>query len=185
MTKFLKAWPVTALGAVAALAVAAPAVAQARSDIGTNDIIAGALILGGIAAVSGAFGGDDDHNRYDRASGYRYDNDQRRYDDRARNDRYGGNANPRRAVEQCVRAAERNASRYGRADVTDVRDVKRTRDGFEVKGRIAVSPNGRNWRDGDRGGYDRSMRGSDSGNFKCRVERDRLVALDYSGIRGL
>ena len=82
-----------------------------------------------------------------------------------------------------------------RADVTDVRDVRQTRWGYEVKGRIAVNSNGRDWRRGDsnygRGwnndyrGWDNSLRGYDSGNFKCRVERGRVVDIDYSGIRGL
>ncbi len=56
---------------------------------------------------------------------------------------YGGN--PRQAVEQCVRAAERYASRasYGRADVTDVRDIDRKPvTAIEVKGRIAVNTAG-------------------------------------------
>ena len=29
------------------------------------------------------------------------------------------------------------------------------------------------------------MRGYDSGSFKCKFERGRVVDLDYSGIRGL
>ncbi|MCX7282550.1 MAG: hypothetical protein NTX28_00630, partial [Novosphingobium sp.] len=84
---------------------------------------------------------------------------------------------------------------WGRADVTDIRDVRDTRYGYEVRGRIAVNAQGRDWRNGDprygRGwnndyrGWDSSLRGYDSGTFKCRFERGRIVDLDYSGIRGL
>ena len=108
-----------------------------------------------------------------------------------------GCKSPRSAIEQCVYAAERNASRYsyGRADVTDIRQVKDTRYGFEVKGRIAVNGKGRSWNRGDSNygqgwcgdfrGWNSSMRGYDSGSFKCKFERGRIVDLDFSGIRGL
>lgn len=182
-----------AAGAVA-LSAAAPAAAQHRDrdGISAGDIIAGALIIGGIAAVaSAASKSGDSYDRdyrygragYDRGFGYRDDNAWR--------------GSPRRAVEQCVYAAERSAARqsYGRADVTDVRDIRETRYGYEVRGRIAVNSTGRDWRRGDsnygRGwggdyrGWNAGLRGYDSGTFKCRVERGRIVDLDYSGLRGL
>jgi hypothetical protein len=174
---------------------ASPAYAEHRDrdGISAGDVIAGALIIGGIAAVaSAASKGNRDYDyRYDRAgygdrygNGYGYDRD-------------GWRGSPRRAVEQCVFAAERNASRYsyGRADVTDIRSVRDTRYGWEVRGRIAVNGSGRDWRYGDsrygRGwggdyrGWNDNLRGYDSGSFKCRIERGRVVDLDYSGIRGL
>ena len=193
----------TAKGAIAtvvagALAVssASPALADRRHDDGVNagDIIAGALVIGGIAAVAAAASDNDRDYRYDRA-GYGYDRNYNRggwgYD----NDRWRGS--PRRAVEQCVFAAERQAGRYsyGRADVTDIRQVRDTRYGYEVRGRIAVNSLGRDWRRGDdnygRGwggdyrGWNQNLRGYDSGSFKCRIERGRVVDIDYSGIRGL
>ncbi len=188
------------LGTVAAgamaLTSATPAFAQYRDrdGISAGDVIAGALIIGGIAAIASAASNNDDRDyRYDRAGygGYGYDQGYGYRDD------YAARGNPRRAVEQCVRAAERNAARYsyGRADVTDVRDIRETRYGYEVRGRIAVNSNGRDWRRGDgyygRGwngdyrGWNNNLRGYDSGTFKCRFERGRIIDLDYSGIRGL
>lgn len=192
-----------AAGAMA-LSSASPAVARDHRDnngISAGDVIAGALIIGGIAAVASASSNNRDYDRnYDR--NYRGDDYGR---DRAGYDRggygrdrgyYGGD--PRQAVEQCVRTAERYASRAsygGRADVTDVRDIDRTRYGYEVKGRIAVNSQGRDWRQGDarygRGwgsdyrGYSDRNRGYDSGSFKCRIERGRVVDIDFNGLRGL
>lgn len=180
-----------AAGAMA-LASASPALADRRDRdrISAGDIIAGALIIGGIAAVASAGGNNND--RYDRD--YRYD--RAGYGDSyGYRDDYRWRGNPRQAVQQCVYAAERNAGRYGGADVTDIRDIRETRYGFEVRGRIAVNANGRDWRRGDsyygRGwggdyrGWNDGLRGYDSGSFRCRVEQGRIVDLDYSGIRGL
>ena len=178
-----------AAGAVA-LSSATPAFADRRDHDGVSvgEVIAGALIIGGIAAVASAASNNDRDYRYDRA-GYGYDRGNRYRDN------YDARGNPRRAVEQCVFAAERNAGRYGRADVTDIRQVRETRYGYEVRGRIAVNGNGRDWRSGDgnygRGwggdyrGWNNSLRGYDSGTFTCRVDRDRIAHLDYNGIRGL
>lgn len=184
-----------AAGAMA-VSSATPAFAEHRDrdGISAGDVIAGALIIGGIAAVaSAASKGNRDYDyRYDRAGyGDRYDNGYGY--DRG----YGWRGSPRGAVEQCVRSAERVASRYsyGRADVTDIRQVRDTRNGWEVRGRIAVNSVGRDWRYGDnrygRGwggdyrGWNDGLRGYDSGSFKCRIERGRVVDLDFSGIRGL
>ncbi|HUQ13925.1 MAG TPA: hypothetical protein VM055_06585 [Novosphingobium sp.] len=183
-------------GAAAAAMVSAvqPAVARDRGGIDVGDIIAGAVILGGIAAVTGSIGNDND--RYGTyGSPYDYND---RYGDRYDNSRYGyTSGNPRQAVESCVRAAEQSASRYsyGRADVTDVRDIDRNSRGYTVRGRIAVNSQGRGYRNGDprygRGwgndyrGWNDNLRGYDAGSFKCRVEYGRVVDLDFSGIRGL
>jgi len=98
---------------------------------------------------------------------------------------------PRSAVAQCVNAAERSANRYsyGRAQVTDIRNVSPRRDGYTVHGRIAVN-SGRNWRGGDRyygngNGWNDRYRGYDDGSFTCRVRYGQVAALDFSGIRGL
>jgi hypothetical protein len=195
MTFLTKALLGTGAAAAALVSTATPALARDRDGIDVGDIIAGAVIIGGIAAVAGAIGGND---RYDRGYSYGYPYDG--YGDRyASNDRYGyRSGNPRQAVELCVRTAERYAGRYsygGRADVTDIRDIDRNSRGYTVRGRIAVNGQGRNYGYGDsrygRGwnndyrGWNDSLRGYDSGSFKCRVEYGRVVDLDFSGIRGL
>jgi len=133
-------------------------------------------VLGTVAAGAVAMGsaGAAQAQRYD----YRYN---RGYD-RA----YG---DPRQAEQQCVTAATVQASRYGygNARVTDIRNVERSRDGYVVKGRIAV--NTRGWRGGwgdDRRGWGNDRyRGYDEGRFTCRVSFGRVVDLDFGGIRGL
>ena len=199
MNTFTKALTGTAAAAALAVTSVSPAIARGHDGGGVNagDVIAGALIIGGIAAVASAAGNNNrgyDYG-YDRAG---YDRGRYERGGHDRDERYGyGAGNPRAAVEDCVRAAERTASRnsYGRADVTDVRDIDRTRWGYEVRGRIAVNGNGRDWRDGDgrygRGwnndyrGWNNNLRGYDSGSFRCKVEQGRVVDLDFSGIRGL
>jgi hypothetical protein len=118
---------------------------------------------------------------------------------RANDSRYYNQADdPRQAVEQCVYAAENNANRYsygGNSQVTDIRKIDRKRDGYTVKGRIAVNTQGRNYRRGDarygRGwngdyrGWDSAQSGYDSGNFTCKVRYGQVVDLDYDGVRGL
>ena len=79
-------------------------------------------------------------------------------------------------------------SRRGGAQVTDIRDINRRRDGYTIKGRIAVDTGNRNWRSGwgnDYRGWNDNYRGYDAGRFTCRVSYGRVVDLDYSGIRGL
>ncbi len=187
--------------AAGALAVssAAPAVARDRSGggIDAGDVIAGALVIGGIAAVaSAASDGGRDRYAYGRAGyGDRYGYDRSGYGGSHGYDRGGGN--PRQAVERCVREAEQTAGRYsrGHADVTYIRSVRDTRYGYKVVGRIAVNSSGRVWRTGDRAygngwngdyrGWNSNLRGYDAGSFECRVEQGRVVDLDFNGIRGL
>lgn len=189
MKKLSNALVGTVAAGAMALSAATPAAARDnRGDIGAGEVIAGALIIGGIAAVAAASSKDRNDYGYGRGRDYGYD--------RAGYRRIGRD-NPRGAVEQCVRAAERDAGRYshGGADVTDVRSVRETRSGYEVRGRIAVNSMGRGWRKGDsnygRGwngdyrGWNSSMRGYDSGTFRCKVEFGRIAKLDYNGIRGL
>ncbi|TNE30461.1 MAG: hypothetical protein EP350_08400 [Alphaproteobacteria bacterium] len=187
ITAIAKGGIATAAVGAMALAGATPAYAghRDRDRIDAGDIIAGAVILGGIAAIASA---TSKNSRY--RDDYRYGD----RDYRGR-DRYGYD-NPRRAVEMCVNAVERDARRAGYrfADVTEIRDVDRERYGYEVKGRLVVDGNrgygrynssynryDRYDRDGryDRG-YDR-----DAGKFRCDVSRGRVVGIDYSGIRGL
>ncbi|MDA9918327.1 hypothetical protein N9D37_00365 [Erythrobacter sp.] len=180
MTKLTKTLAKGTLGTVAAgamaLATAAPVAAQDRHrdrGIDTGDVIAGAVIIGGIAALAGAFDGDRNRNYRDR--NYRSNN--RGYNNRGnrQNVRYNNRGfNSRNAVERCVRVAERQAQRFGGyryADVTQIRDVDRTRNGFKVKGRIEVQ--------GARG-----YRG-DRGKFTCYVDGRGQPQVDFSGVRGL
>lgn len=151
MNTISKALVGTVAAGAMAVTSASPAFARDRhhgDGIDAGDVIAGALIIGGIAAIAAAADNDRDDYRYrDR---YGYNDDYSRYGYRDRNDYYR-RGNPRQAVEQCVRAAERRASRYsyGRANVTDIRDIERTRGGYKIKGRIAVNSKGRYWRSGD------------------------------------
>lgn len=175
-----------AAGAMA-MAAASPAMARDRGGVDAGDVIAGALVIGGIAAVVAA--ASNDRGRYDRGYGY---------DDRYRGGRGGYRDNPREAVEQCVNIAERQASRVswgGRADVTDIRDIKRTSTGYTIKGRIAVNNNNRGWRSGDRRygngwgndyrGWNDRVAGYDAGKFTCKIRYGQVHDIDFSGIRGL
>jgi hypothetical protein len=172
--------------AAGAMAVSTPALARDRYDdddgISAGEIIAGAVVLGGLAAILGS----SNRDRYDRD--YRYDRRDYRYGDRYDRRGYGyNNANSARAaVEQCVRAAERQAQRYtGRdAEVYEIRDVDRERRGYEIKGRIAVQDG---YGYGRRNDYRRNYRNSgwDEGSFTCDVRNGRVVDLDFKGIRSL
>ena len=196
------------LGTIAAGAMVASSATPALADhrdrdgISAGDVIAGALIIGGIAAIATAASrnnrGYNGDYQYDRAGYYNGG-----YDNGGYGSGYDRDAqwrtNPRQAVEQCVYAAERYASSRGmRADVTDIREVKDTRYGFQVKGRIAVQGNGRDWNrgnydgdsrygqgwGGDYRGWNERDRGYDSGSFKCKFERGRITDLDIDGVRG-
>jgi len=162
------------LGTVAAgamaLAPATPALAdddRDRGGIGAGEIIAGAVVIGGIAALAGAFDGDrgrfDDRRNWDRGRNWNRGNRFAR----------GGS---RRAINRCVRAAERQARRFGGwrfADVTQIRDVDRTRRGFRIRGRMEVQGN-RAFR-----------RNFDRGRFTCRFDGRGRPFIDFDGIRGL
>lgn len=188
---FAKGGIATAAVSAMALAGATPAQARDRDRIDAGDIIAGAVIIGGIAAIASA--ANKDRNRY------RYDDRRYRERDYRYNDRYGYNhrrGNPRRAVEKCIRAAERDARRYGYrfADVTEIRDVDRRSYGWRVKGRMVVDGNRGYGRYNTRynrydrydrhGRYDRGYYG-DAGRFTCHIERGRVVDVNFRGIRGL
>lgn len=175
MNKLSKA----AIGAATAGAMAltaTPAMARDRHDrdgISAGEIIAGAVVIGGLAAILSS--GNDRYDRYDR----RYDN---RYHGRYDNPRYGyGYAygrygNSRSAVNQCVNAVERGSRRYGRTDVTEVTKIDRKRDGYRVKGRVVVT-------DGYRGRWGRGGGYYDRGKFSCDVRYGRVVDIDFSGLR--
>ncbi|MFC4255292.1 hypothetical protein GRI97_07640 [Altererythrobacter xixiisoli] len=190
MSTISKALVGTVAAGAMAMASFTPAAAQSRDrdrgGIGAGEIIAGALIIGGIAAIAATAGNDRNDRRYNDRRGRGWD------------DRRGYNQDPRRAVEQCVRAAERGASsrawRNG-AKVTDIRDIRQRDGGYRITGRIAVNQMQRDWRRGDnrygRGwgndyrGWNDRYAGWDSGRFTCDVRYDQITRLNYNGIRGL
>jgi hypothetical protein len=174
--------------AAALVSVAAPAQARERhrdnDGISAGEVIAGAVILGGLAAVIAS---DNDDRRYNDG---RYDDN--RYGDRYNggygyNNRYGGS---RAAVNQCVNAVENWGNRYSRTDVTKIHDIDRTRTGYRISGNIVVKDG---WRGRDRydnrydnrnsNRYDNGYsRGYDKGRFTCYIERGRVVDVDYRGL---
>jgi hypothetical protein len=152
MTKFL-----TGAAAAAALTVTAASPAQAQSwdrrdrGIDVGDIITGVAVVGGIAAILGAFGRDGD--RYGYSNRYRY----------------------RDGYQNAVNACAIEAERFGRGQVriTDVN--RRGNDRFEVEGVIdgggyGYSSYGRYDRGYDRR-YDRRY-DRDYGRYNQRVEFD-------------
>ncbi|MEO9462693.1 MAG: hypothetical protein ABJ242_08160 [Marinomonas sp.] len=184
MKTITKAIAGTVAAGAMAMTSAAPAYAGNHRDrVDAGDIIAGALILGGIAAVASSVG---------NKRGYR--------DRNYRSNNYYSQGNPRAAVERCVRVAERRAKRAGYrfADVTRIRDVESTRYGWKVKGRMVVdgargyrgANNGHRYNDRyrhDDRGYGYYNRGSraDRGKFTCYVERGSRPQVNFRGIRGL
>ena len=183
MTKLTQKITKGTLGTVAAgamaLATASPAMADRGHhrdrNIDAGDVIAGAVIVGGIAALAGAFNKKDRryHDRHYRGDHYRGGH----YNNGYAYNRGGG----QRAIERCIRVAERQARRFGGyryADVTQIRDVDRTRYGWRVKGRIEVQ--------GLRGGgYGYGNQGYDRGKFTCYFERGNRPQIDFRSIRGL
>ena len=182
--KTLKTAIVGTAAATAMAVSATPAMAKSghhKNGISAGEVIAGAVVLGGLAAIltSGKKDRYDYNDRRYNDRQYRGDNYNRGGNYRHSNYGYGDRIKPRKAVNKCVRAAERRAGQYGRADVTQIRDVKRTRYGYKIKGRIAV-------RNGYRGGgrYQRSGygRGYDQGKFTCYVEGRRITDLRLKGL---
>ncbi|KQZ64492.1 hypothetical protein ASD67_08470 [Sphingopyxis sp. Root1497] len=180
MTKLTKA-AVGAATAGAMLLGSTPAMARDRDrdgdGISAGEVIAGAVVLGGLAAILSSGGndrydrGDRYDGRYDNRGGGRYDNDARYgygYD-------YGRYGNSRSAVNQCVSAVERGSRRYGNTDVTQVTSIDRKRDGYKVKGRVVVRDGyGGRW---GRGGY------YDQGKFSCDIRYGRVQDIKFSGLR--
>lgn len=160
--KTLKTAMIGTAAATAMAVSATPAMAKDydRGGISAGEVIAGAVVIGAIAAIASS--GKKD--RYAYNNGYRNDRNYRHNDYRYNNNRrYGKRISSRRAVNKCVRATERKASYYGRADVTQIRDVERTRYGYKVKGRVVVQD-----------GYRGYRRGYDRGKFTCYVDGRRV-----------
>ncbi len=173
-----------AIGAATAGALligATPAMARDRDrdrdGISAGEIIAGAVVIGGLAAILSS-GDNDRYDRYDDRYDDRYnDRNRGRYDDPRYGYGYDYNryGNSRSAVSQCVRAVERGSSRYGRTDVTEVTGIDRKRNGYKVNGRVIVRDGyGGRW---GRGGY------YDKGKFSCDVRYGRVQDIRFSGLR--
>lgn len=157
-----------------------------RDRIDAGDVIAGALIIGGIAAIASAASNDRDDRRY------RYRDGDARYD-RGYGDygHYNNGYGSRTAVDQCVRAAQSEARRFGWARVTDVTRIDRINGGYEVRGRVVVQDRQWDgWR-GARGGWDRGNRwdryneGYDRGRFSCVTRFGRVQDVALRGFRYL
>lgn len=204
-----------AIGALLAgsmLMTAMPASAQSRHHRGhdridAGDVIAGAVVIGGLAAILSASGNRDrryDDRGYDPRYDRGYDREYRGgyqggYD--PRNDRdyggyhrdgYGGQwrqYGARQAVQQCVAAAEQRANYYGgRADVRQITEVERVRGGYQIRGTIAVDDRyGRYDRYDRRAGYDRDDRYDrrgfdDQGRFNCTVRYGQIQNIRVNGL---
>lgn len=162
-----------------------------RDGISVGEIIAGVAILGGLAAILGGGRNRNDPYRGNGTYGYEYDqpyNTGYGYEQ----SQYGGS---REAVEQCVNAASYEARRYNRAArVTDIRDIDRKRDGYDIKGRVEANQvyggYDRRYGNYDRGYNDRygsnygnnSNYGRDTGSFTCKVRYGRVADVRVSGI---
>ncbi len=191
MNKFNKALVGTA--AATAMAVSAsPAMANDghhhKKSISTGEAIAGVAILGTIAAIaaSGKKKRYHDrgvyHSRHDRGfhnghyrghdRGYRGGRYHKGHSSKKGYRKFG----PRRAVNKCINAAEYRAGKLGPANVTEIRDVDRTRYGYVVKGRILV-------KDGyKRRGYGRAS--YDRGRFTCYLDGRRVSQVKFRGLKG-
>lgn len=160
-------------GAMLSAAPAAVARDRDRDGISAGEIIAGAVIIGGLAAILSGNDGKD-YRGYDGRYDDRYRDDRSGYDRGHYGYDYRRHGNARQAVNQCVRDVEHRSGRYGRTDVTEIRDIDRRRDGYIVKGRVIV-------RDGYRGRYGRDGY-YDRGKFSCFVRYGRVEDVRFSGL---
>tara|TARA_R110000824_G_scaffold127250_1_gene287266 strand:+ start:4190 stop:4819 length:630 start_codon:yes stop_codon:yes gene_type:complete len=110
-----------------------------RDRIDGGDILAGILVIGGIAAIASAASKNSRDRRYEDRD-YRSEN--QRYDDRrsdSRDDsRYDrGNGDMESAINACSNAAEQQAGRDAR--VSAIESVARDGDGWRVEGELSNS----------------------------------------------
>jgi hypothetical protein len=194
MKMLSKAALVATTGAMLVTAMPADARPNRRhhDGIDAGDVIAGALIIGGIAAVASAASSSSRDRYSDRYRDRNRDWGNVRDDDR--DGYYNNGYSSRSAVEQCVQAARSEANRYGGwARVTDVTRIDRVRGGYEIRGRLVVEDRGdrnRNWSNcwdrNDRYGsrYDRYGDGYDKGRFSCVTRSGRVADVNLSGLRG-
>ena len=110
-----------------------------RDGIDGGDILAGILVIGGIAATASAASKKDRDRRYEDRD-YRSENP--RYDDRRADERYDerddrGSGDMQSAINACTDAAERQAGRDAR--VSAIQSVIRDGSGWRVEGDLANS----------------------------------------------
>jgi hypothetical protein len=106
------------------------------NDIDAGDVLAGVLILGGIAAIASAANNDrDDGYRYPEDPGYRTPAPQPRFDGRGMD----------RAADICVAEVERR----GTARVGSVDSAARTGEGWQVAGSLEGGEAWSCWIDND------------------------------------
>ncbi|MFN3516146.1 MAG: hypothetical protein ACK4YM_03185 [Novosphingobium sp.] len=140
----------TLLSAAALSLVATPAMARPhwgwggyhhRDRVDAGDIIAGILIIGGIAAIASAASNDKKRNRYERRDRYdRYERDYAREDNRPQwQDSTGVNG----AINRCLG----EVTRGGAGQNAEIDAVNRDGDGWKVEGR------------------------SEAGEFSCIIDR--------------
>jgi hypothetical protein len=185
-------------GAAAAALVSTAAPAEARDryrdrdSISAGEVIAGAVMLGGLAAVLSAGKNARYQDGYDRGgdnNGYSYNTN---------------NGSSRAAINQCINQVENQSGGYSRFNVTQIRSIERTRYGYRVLG-ILEGQNGSRGYDQsdrysqtygydqgnrydqddryDRGGYRNEYNRSHKGSqFTCYVERGRVVDINYNGL---
>ena len=170
MNTLSKALVGTVAAGAMALSAASPASARDRygnGGVSVGDVIAGAVIIGGIAAVAGSIG-NRNGGGYGSTYGSPYDYRGGNYNNGGYGSNYGdrydrNRGNPRDAVERCVQAAQSNAGRaYSRADVTQITSVDRSGRGYQVRGNIQVD--GGNRYDNNRG-YGGNYGGNYPGNY--------------------
>ena len=182
-----------AAAAAALVGTAAPAEAQYRyrDSISAGEVIKGAVILGGLAAVLSAGKNgryQDGYDRGDYNNGYSYNN---------------SNGSSRAAINQCINQVENQTGGYNRSNVTQIRSIERTRYGYRVLGTLEGQNDSRGYDSyGQRNRYDQNdryyqgnrydrydrsgygntyNRGAEGGQFTCYVERGRVVDIDYNG----
>ncbi len=110
-----------------------------RDRVSGGDILAGILVIGGIAAIASAA---SKNNRDRRTDDRDYRSDQERHDDwraETRNDSRDnrGTGAMESAINACSSAAERQAGRD--AQVTAIESVARDGDGWRVEGELSNS----------------------------------------------
>ena len=110
-----------------------------RDGISGGDVLAGILVIGGIAAIASAASKNNRDRRYEDRD---YRNENARYDDRRAdtrgNDRYDrGTGDMESAINVCSDAAERQAGRDAR--VSAIESVVRDGEGWRVEGELSNS----------------------------------------------
>lgn len=159
-------------GALAMVSVS-PALAsdepRDRRGPNTGEVIAGVAVIGGIAALAGAFDRNRGRGNWDDAN-WRGGRDGWRG--------HGGfGRGDRGVVERCARTAEieaRRRSGWRFAQVTQIRSVDQTRNGLRVRGVMEVQ-----------GAPGFGNRNADRGRFNCFVNGRGRPFIEFGGIRGL